>query len=427
MDKAILVNLATTKKEKEEAHDSMAELAGLASADGAKVVGTVFQNRPRASTRSFLGAGKVDEVKGLRKQLGASLVIFDHDLTPIQQRNLEEEIGAKVIDRTQLILEIFGQRARTNEGKLQVEMAQLSYLLPRLVGKGIAMSRLGGSSAGAGIRSRGPGEKKLEEERRRINDKIAKVRKDIMAIQKRRAGQRESRRKSPVPTVSLVGYTSAGKSTLFNTLTKERRYTSPNLFATLDPLLRRVSYPDGLHFFLSDTVGFIRKLPTELVTSFQATLDEVRESDAICHIIDATSPRAREQASAVDSVLARIGVRDVPVVRIFNKIDLMAETERTDLLRRNGAKDAKALYISALTGEGTGDLMERLREILFRDHRPFTFSIPADREDLARSLPQRSLVLKRRERDGALEFQVMADPAVVTSYLPYLRQGEDPW
>ena len=306
-------------------------------------------------------------------------------------------------------------------------MAQLSYLLPRLVGKGIAMSRLGGSSAGAGIRARGPGEKKLEEERRRINDKIAKVRKDIVAIQKRRAGQRESRRKSPVPTVSLVGYTSAGKSTLFNTLTRERRYTSPNLFATLDPLLRRVSYPDGLYFYLSDTVGFIRKLPAELVTSFQATLDEVREADAVCHIIDATSPRAREQAAAVDGVLARIGVRDVPVVRVFNKIDLMAEAERTDLLRRNGAKDAKSLYISALTGEGTGDLMERLREILFRDHRSFTFHIPADREDLVRSLPQRSLILKRRERDGGLEFQVMADPAVVVNYLPYLRQGEDPW
>jgi GTP-binding protein HflX len=422
MDKAILVNLATTKKEKQEARDSMAELAGLASAGGARVVGTVFQNRPRASVRSFLGSGKVEDVHELRKQLGADLVIFDHDLTPIQQRSLEEEIGVRVIDRTQLILDIFGLRARTNEGKLQVELAQLSYLLPRLTGKGVAMSRLG-----AGIRTRGPGEQKLEEERRRINDRIAKVRKDILAVQTRRAGQRESRRKSPVPTVSLVGYTSAGKSTLFNTLARERRYTSPNLFATLDPVLRRVSYPDGLYFYLSDTVGFIRKLPTQLVTSFQATLDEVREANAVCHIIDATSPRAREQAAAVDGVLDRIGVTDVPVVRIFNKIDLMGETERADLLRRNTAPEARTLYLSALSGEGTGDLMGRLREILFRDHRPFTFSIPADREDLARSLPQRSMVLKRREREGIMEFKVIADPAVVASYLPYLRQGEDLW
>jgi len=427
MDKAILVNLATTKKEKEEARDSISELAGLASAGGARVIGTVFQNRPRASVRSFLGAGKVEEVGHLCKELDADLVIFDHDLTPIQQRSLEKELGARVIDRTQLILEIFGLRARTNEGKLQVELAQLSYLLPRLTGKGAAMSRLGGASAGAGIRARGPGEKKLEEDRRRINDRIAKIRKDIQAVQKRRAGQRESRRKSPVPTVSLVGYTSAGKSSLFNILTRERRYTSPHLFATLDPLLRRVSYPDGLYFFLSDTVGFIRNLPAELVTSFQATLDEVREADAICHIIDVTSPRARGQASAVDAVLSRIGADDVPVVRVYNKIDLQAAAEREDLLKRNTAPDARTLYISALTGEGTASLLERLREILFRDHRFFTFRLPVERDDLVRSLPQRSLVLKRREREGALEFQVMADPAVVANYLPYLRQGEDPW
>lgn len=427
MEHAILVNVAATRSEKDEAEESMTELAGLTAAAGAEVAGKIFQARPRLNPRWLVGEGKVDEIAHAARETDADLVVFDRTLNGAQQRNLEDEIKRKVIDRTQLILEIFGQRARTNEGKLQVEMAQLSYLLPRLVGKGIAMSRLGGSSAGAGIRARGPGEKKLEEERRRINDKIAKVRKDIVAIQKRRACQRESRRKSPVPTVSLVGYTSAGKSTLFNTLTKERRYTSPNLFATLDPLLRRVSYPDGLYFYLSDTVGFIRKLPAELVTSFQATLDEVREADAVCHIVDATSPRAREQAAAVDGVLAKIGVRDVPVVRVFNKIDLMAEAERTDLLRRNGAKDAKSLYLSALTGEGTGDLMERLREVLFRDHRAFTFHIPADREDLVRSLPQRSLILKRRERDGGLEFQVMADPAVVANYLPYLRQGEDPW
>ena len=427
MDKAILVHLATNKKEKDEAHDSMAELAGLASANGAKVVGNVYQNRPRPSVRSFLGAGKVDEVRELTKSLGADLVIFDHDLTPIQQRSLEKETGARVIDRTQLILEIFGKRARTNEGKLQVELAQLSYMLPRLVGKGIAMSRLGGTSAGAAVRARGPGEKKLEEERRRINDRIAKIRKDILAVQKRRAGQRDSRRKSPVPTVSLVGYTSAGKSTLFNSLTRERRYTSPHLFATLDPLLRRVSYADGLHFFLSDTVGFIRKLPTELVTSFQATLDEVRESDAILHLIDATSPRSRDQASAVDGVLARIGVTDIPVFRVYNKIDLLGQAERADLLERNKAAEARIFYISAKTGEGTADLLERLREILFRSYRPFVFRIPAEREDLVRSLPQRSLVLKRREHDGTCEFEVMADPAVVASYLPYARQGEEPW
>jgi len=422
MEKAILVHLATNKKEKEEAGDSMEELAGLAAAAGAKVADKIFQNRPRANPARFVGEGKVKEVLERKKELGADLVIFDHNLTPTQQRNLEDDLGAKVIDRTQLILDIFALRARSNEGKLQVELAQLSYLLPRLAGKGIALSRLG-----AGIGTRGPGEKKLEADRRKITDRITRIKRDIVGIQERRAGQRESRRKSPVPTVSLVGYTSAGKSTLFNSLARERRFTSPNLFTTLDPVLRRVSYPDGLHFFLSDTVGFIKKLPVELVTSFQATLEEVREADAVCHIIDVTSPHSREQARAVEAVLAEIGVADVPVLKIFNKIDLLPEADREDLLRRNGAPEGRTLYISALNGEGVPDLMVKLREILFRDYRLFYLLVPRDREEMTRSLPQRSIILKRRERDEGLEFKIMADPAVIVSYLPFLEKGEDRW
>ena len=422
MEKAILVHLATNKKEKEEAGDSMEELAGLAAAAGAEVADKIFQNRPRANPGRFLGEGKVEEVRERKKELGAGLVIFDHNLTPTQQRNLEDDLGPKVIDRTQLILDIFAQRARSNEGKLQVELAQLSYLLPRLAGKGIALSRLG-----AGIGTRGPGEKKLEADRRKITDRITRIKRDIAGIQERRAGQRESRRKSPVPTVSLVGYTSTGKSTLFNNLARERRFTSPNLFATLDPVLRRVSYPDGLHFFLSDTVGFIKRLPLELVTSFQATLEEVRVADAICHIIDATSPHSQEQARAVETVLAKIGVPDVPILKVFNKIDLLPEADREDLLRRNGAPEGRTLYISALTGEGIPDLMEKLREMLFRDYRLFYLLIPRDREEMTRSLSQRSIILKRRERDEGVNFKIMADPAVIVSYLPFLEKGEDRW
>jgi GTP-binding protein HflX len=422
MEKAILVHLATNKKEKEEAGDSMEELAGLAAAAGAKVADKIFQNRPRANPGRFLGEGKVEEVRERKKELGAGLVIFDHNLTPTQQRNLEDDLGPKVVDRTQLILDIFAQRARSNEGKLQVELAQLSYLLPRLAGKGIALSRLG-----AGIGTRGPGEKKLEADRRKITDRITRIKRDIASIQERRAGQRESRRKSPVPTVSLVGYTSAGKSTLFNSLARERRFTSPNLFATLDPVLRRVSYPDGLHFFLSDTVGFIKRLPLELVTSFQATLEEVRVADAVCHIIDATSPHSQEQARAVETVLAKIGVPDVPILKVFNKIDLLPEADREDLLRRNRAPEGRTLYISALTGEGIPDLMEKLREILFRDYRLFYLLIPRDREEMTRSLSQRSIILKRRERDEGVDFKIMADPAVILSYMPFLEKGEDGW
>ena len=422
MEKAILVHLATNKKEKEEAVDSMEELAGLAAAAGAEVADKIFQNRPRANPARFLGEGKVEEVRERKKELGVDLVIFDHNLTPTQQRNLEDDLGTKVIDRTQLILDIFAQRARSNEGKLQVELAQLSYLLPRLAGKGIALSRLG-----AGIGTRGPGEKKLEADRRKITDRITRIKRDIAGIQERRAGQRESRRKSPVPTVSLVGYTSAGKSTLFNSLARERRFTSPNLFATLDPVLRRVSYPDGLHFFLSDTVGFIKRLPLELVTSFQATLEEVRVADAVCHIIDATSPHSQEQARAVETVLAKIGVSDVPILKVFNKIDLLPEVDREDLLRRNGAPEGRTLYISALTGDGIPDLMEKLRKILFRDYRLFYLLIPKDREEMTRSLPQRSIILKRRERDEGVDFKIMADPAVIVSYMPFLEKGEDGW
>ena len=422
MEKAILVHLATNKKEKEEAGDSMEELAGLAAAAGAKVADKIFQNRPRANPGRFLGEGKVEEVRERKKELGAGLVIFDHNLTPTQQRNLEDDLGPKVVDRTQLILDIFAQRARSNEGKLQVELAQLSYLLPRLAGKGIALSRLG-----AGIGTRGPGEKKLEADRRKITDRITRIKRDIAGIQERRAGQRESRRKSPVPTVSLVGYTSAGKSTLFNSLARERRFTSPNLFATLDPVLRRVSYPDGLHFFLSDTVGFIKRLPLELVTSFQATLEEVRVADAVCHIIDATSPHSQEQARAVETVLAKIGVPDVPILKVFNKIDLLPEADREDLLHRNRAPEGRTLYISALTGEGIPDLMEKLREILFRDYRLFYLLIPRDREEMTRSLSQRSIILKRREREEGVDFKIMADPAVILSYMPFLEKGEDGW
>ncbi len=422
MEKAVLINLATNKKEKDEAEDSMEELAGLTAAAGAEVVKSVFQSRDRISPRRLLGEGKVEEIKRWAKELDADMVVVDNNLSPVQQRNLETEIGVRVIDRAQLILDIFALRARSNEGKLQVELAQLSYLLPRLVGKGRGLSRLG-----AGIRTRGPGEMKLEQDRRKIAGRIARIKKEIAAVQKRRSSQRESRQKSPVPTVSLVGYTSAGKSTLFNCLAKESRYTSPNLFATLDPVLRRVTYPDGLYFFLTDTVGFIKRLPVELVTSFRATLEEVKEASAVCHIVDATSPHSSSQAAAVESILADLGVADVPILKVFNKIDLLPEGERRDLLRRNQAPDAKALYISAKTEEGVDSLRARLRDVLFRDCRIFTLRIPADRADIVHSLPQRSIILKRREREDGHEFKVMADPDIIVNYLPYLAKGEDNW
>lgn len=422
MERALLVNVASTKSEKDEAEASVEELAGLAVAAGAEVAGRVFQFRPRLNPRWLVGEGKVKEIAQAAREAGAEMVIFDRNLNASQQQNLEEEIKVKVVDRTQLILDIFAQRARTNEGKLQVELAQLSYQLPRLRGKGLSLTQ-----QGAGIGTRGPGEKKLEVDRRRITDRITKLKRDIDALGKRRSGQRQGRRKSPVPTVSLVGYTSAGKSTLFNLLTDEKRYTSANLFSTLDPLLRRVSFPDGAFFFLTDTVGFIKKLPVELVTSFRATLEEVGEADCVCHVADVASPAAEHQLGAVEAILADLGVADVPVVKVLNKIDLLPDDERALLLRRNAEAGTRTVAISARTGEGVPELMARLREVLFGGYRLYHIRVPRETRQIADSLPLRSLVLKRRESASHVEFMVMAEPAGIVNFLPYLEQGDASW
>jgi GTP-binding protein HflX len=420
MEKAILVHLATNRKEKAGAEESIEELAHLAAAAGARVVDKVFQYRPRINSRYFIGEGKAEELARLKEERQADLVIFDHNLSPIQQRSLEGRIESKVVDRTQLILDIFARRARSNEGKLQVELARLTYLLPRLSGKGTSLSRLG-----AGIRTRGPGEMKLEEDRRRITDRISRVRNEILGIQRRRENQRESRRKSPVPTVSLVGYTSTGKSTLFNALCRETVFTSPALFATLDPVLRRVEYADGIFFFLSDTVGFIRKLPVELVSSFRATLEEIRESDCLCHVIDLTSPSSDERARAVENILAEIGTGAIPVIKVFNKIDLLSSKE--GLLARNESAGEQTVFISAQTGEGISSLKDKIRRILFKDFRLYYLRIPKGRKELIPSFDRWSLVLKKREAGDYYEIKIMANPKFMINYLPYLVQGEENW
>jgi GTP-binding protein HflX len=417
METAILVLLATNKKEKLEAEEMMEELKGLAYAAGAQVVGELYQVRPEINPKFLIGEGKVAEIIAQKEELKADLIIFDHSLSPVQQRSLEEMIQARVIDRNQLILDIFAQRARSKEGKLQVELAQLNYLLPRLVGKGHALSQLGG-----GIGTRGPGEKKLEEDRRRIRDRISRIKREILEIQKRRASQRKSREKTPAPSVSLVGYTNAGKTTLFNALSLEKMFTSPQPFATLDPTLRRVSFSDGLYFFLSDTVGFIKKIPVQLITSFKATLEELGEADCILHVIDIAAANSEGQIEAVETTLEEIGVRDVPVVKVFNKIDLLSE--KKELLEKNGSSDGHFVYVSAKTGEGIISLKSLLRTILFKNKELFCLRIPKSKRELVNSFSKWTIVLKRREDGDHIEFEIVADPRSILNYLPYVKRGE---
>jgi GTP-binding protein HflX len=419
-EKALLVGLATTAAEKAEVEESLEELAGLARAAGADVVDRLYQVRPRLNPRFLVGEGKVEEIVRRKAETGADVVIFDRALSPGQQKSLEDRVKIKVIDRTQLILDIFAQRARSNEGKLQVELAQLSYRLPRLVGKGKALSQLG-----AGIGTRGPGEKKLEVDRRRITDRIARIKREIKHVQERRDRQRASRRGSPVPVVSLVGYTNAGKSTLFNRLSREKALVSPSLFATLDPVLRRVAYPDGAYYFLSDTVGFIKKLPVELVSAFRGTLEEIREADVILHVIDASSPRADGQEESVTAVLEDLDVRDIPILKVFNKVDLCPD--RAERLALNASFGPRAVSVSARTGEGVDDLRAKLRPLLFGRLKIFYVRIPGSEPERAASLAKWALVLARRRRGDATDLKVLADPRAMLDFMPYLLREEQTW
>jgi GTP-binding protein HflX len=420
MEKTILVHLATSKQERAEAEEAIKELRGLARTAGADIIREIFQFRSEISPKYFIGEGKVEEIRRVKEETQADLIIFDHNLSPIQQRSLEDAIPGKIIDRTQLILDIFAQRAHSKEGILQVELAQLSYRLPRLSGRGKALSRLGG-----GIGTRGPGEKKLEEDRRRIKHRISLIKKEIIGVQKRRAQQRRSRRRGPIPLVSLVGYTNAGKSTLFNRLSKESMFTSPQLFATLDPVLRRVSLPGGLYCFLSDTVGFIKRLPVELIESFKATLEEIKESDCILHVIDTHSSQCFDQIEAVENILFDLGIKDIPVLKVFNKMDLLPK--QTEHPEKNSVSTATSVYLSAKTGEGVEELREKLRSYLFRNMNCYYLSIPKTKKNIISSFSKWSIVLKRRENRENIEIKIMADPKLVINFAPYIKRGGTNW
>ena len=336
------------------ARESLVELAALAQSANAVVAGSVLQMREAIDPATVVGSGKIAEISAEATAHRASLIIFDGNLTPVQQRNLERGLDCAVIDRTQLILDIFAKHARSREGQLQVELAQLNYLLPRLAGQSQELSRLGG-----GIGTRGPGEQKLETDRRRIRERVGRIGRDLETLRHQRALRREARQAVPLGTVALVGYTNAGKSTLFNALSRAGVLVSSKMFATLDPTVRAVVLPSKRRVLFSDTVGFIRDLPKGLLAAFRATLEEVQQAALLLHVSDFSNPRHIEQDASVDKILSDLGLDEQPRLHVFNKIDCVDAQALEDLSRENGN-----VYISARTGAGLGELLERVDQIL---------------------------------------------------------------
>jgi GTPase len=338
--------------------DSMAELKELAESAGADVAGELLQMRESLDPATLVGKGKLQEIRAEAEARHVPLVIVDHDLTPVQLRNMEKGTGRRVIDRTQLILDIFATHAHTREGQLQVELAQLNYLLPRLAGRGDELSRLGG-----GIGTRGPGEQKLEADRRKIRERVRKIQDAIETVRSQRATRRRARQAVPLGMVAFVGYTNAGKSTLFNALTHADVLTSSKMFATLDPTIRAVRLPSRRRVLCSDTVGFVRDLPPGLIAAFRATLEEVQEAALLVHVTDVSNPRHAEQDAEVLKVLHSLNVENRPRVHVLNKVDRLSEHEFSALQKSTGrARDV--VLTSAVTGEGLHDLLERIDEAM---------------------------------------------------------------
>lgn len=401
-ERALLVSVEPEVEMRPYAYE---ELTALTETAGAKVVGAFHQKRDRPDAAYFIGPGKTQELFAGVQDTGANLVIVDSELSPVQARNLEEALKVRVIDRPQLILDIFAQRAHTREGKLQVALAQLTYLLPRL---GNLYTKFERQQGGIGVRG-GSGETKLETDRRKVRDTISDLEAQLGEIRGTRQNQRAHRKKLPFPSVAIVGYTSAGKSTLLNTLSGSEVYADPQLFATLDPTTRRVVLPDGWAILLTDTVGFIRNLPTHLVAAFRATLEETVEADFLIHVVDASHPHREVQMEAVNEVLDDLGAGDKPTITVFNKADLVKDQYA---LRELVMNTENSVYISAKTKEGLPQLMDRVVGTLENLLVEVNLRVPYERSDLVAQCYEYGRVLKAEYKEDGIYVE-----ARVTHYL----------
>jgi GTP-binding protein HflX len=386
--------------------ESLSELEQLTATAGAEVVSRVIQVRNSPHSRTYIGPGKAQEIAELSKSLGSELVVCDCELTPSQQHNLEKSISGKILDRTALILDIFAQHAHSREGKLQVELAQLVYYLPRIKGRGVELSRLGG-----GIGTRGPGEQKLEVDRRRIRKRIQRLKAELDHVKQNRLVQRKKRKKEAVFSISIVGYTNAGKSTLLNALTNADVLVQDQLFATLDSTTRRLDLPSNQRVVLSDTVGFIRKLPHQLIASFRSTLDEVKDADLVLHLINASHPQMTEQIEAVNVVLDEIGAAEKPRLDVFNKTDALTGEQLSHLKKRH----TNGVFVSALKGSGIEDLIGKIDKVI---------SASLVKVELKISFGEGSILEKIHEAGQVISEKHLPDGTEIVAKIPDYRLSE---
>ena len=413
---------AASMDERERSSEvSMEELAALVETAGGETVAMLIQNRPTPEPRSFIGDGKVQELKAIIEMNDCDLAVFDNELSPSQMRVLSEELGVKVLDRSGLILDIFAQRAQTREGQLQVELAQYKYLLPRLTGMWTHLVRQTASGGASPIGTRGPGETQLETDRRHIRRKIQKLEEELAAVRKVRGTQRRRREKNAMPVVALVGYTNAGKSTLLNCLTGDSIPANDRLFDTLDTTTRRLRLDETQEVLLSDTVGFIRKLPTHLIEAFKATLEELKYADVLLHVIDISNPEWEEQARVVDDLIRQLGAESTPCVRVYNKCDAYFG------ILPHGED---VVCLSARSGEGADVLVRKLADMLGKQKRTVTLRIPYSKAGIVDTLKRDASVTRLDYTDDGIEAEAVITPELlgrVKEFIPGYTEPREEW